>query len=215
MTDGFLDAPAERKPPEPVRKDIVKNIAENITEEAPVQKQTIVKKIEETAAAEKHEYMDCAVAAENFYPADYGTEMNATTVTTVPPPKMQPPEKAPVPVSPIHGGKFYAAIKSQLDELFENYPREEYLCQKLIGTDWVKVDYDNDGRYYTVGLIADEDRVKYICYGVPGKFAKLPPPELKGFCQWLPFDAETPEGEGYWMMYQDADSGKSVTLEII
>jgi hypothetical protein len=117
------------------------------------------------------------------------------------------PKRPPV----YTGGKFYALIKSQIDELFAGYPKEEALCAILENGDFVKVNYDDLGQYYTVGLLYDGEEIKYICYGVPGHYAKDPPPELKGFCQWLPFDAKQPEGEGYWMMYQDAGTGKSVT----
>ena len=243
MTDGFWDAAlktekssyAEIKPPasgapSEKREQIREIMRETAREVVPQTANTPVpvSRKEETAAAE---YQDYAVAAENFYPADYGETADAIRSDTY---FTDSNSALRTPHSALNGGsalrtpnfseakppsaglgKFYAAIKSQLDELFENYPKEEYLCQKLLGTDWVKVDYDNDGRYYTVGTIAEDGRVKYICYGVPGKYAKNPPTELKGFCQWMPFDTEQPEGEGYWMMYQDAESGKSVTLEII
>ena len=227
MTDGFIDGPAPvmpvvSSPPAKPAADTYKPEEKREQPESEAEKQEEPEKKEETAAvdvidaaadadaadntdtaAAAPEYQDYAVAAENFYPADYGEGQGDIV-----------PDHSP-PAADTKNGKFYAAIKSQLDELFENYPKEEYLCAKLTGTDWVKVDYDNDGRYYTVGIITEEDAVKYICYGVPGKYAKMPPPELKGFCQWLPFDVEKPDGEGYWMMYQDAENGKSVTLEII
>jgi hypothetical protein len=109
------------------------------------------------------------------------------------------------------GGNFYQTVKSQLDDLFANYPREEYLCGLFEGTEWVRVNYDNAGQYYTVGLIYDGDTVRCICYGVPGRYAPRPPAELTGFCQWLPFSTDEPQGGGYWLMYQDAETGKSIT----
>ena len=210
MTDGFAPASKVSHTDIQILADAEKNpAADAVIEESETD-------TTETAA---DEYQDYAVAAENYYTYDSTTE----GIVSAPPP-------APENLSETEtagygrnltggccrtGGKFYDSIRSQLDELFESFPKEEYLCALLQGTDWVKVDYDDNGRYYTVGLIIEDDVVKYICYGVPGKYQKMPPQELKGFCQWLPFDAAAPEGDGYWMMYQDAENGKSVTLEMI
>ena len=250
MTDGFMEGAAHAAPPPAAPDNTYRK--EEKREEPEKKEETAVNVGTAAAGTAAAEYQDYAVAAENFYPADYGDgrgdvvpdpgSYTACHGDTVP----DSTRRETCPHDPAAGrtvseqwtavsgqlkgnssqvtdhspltaetGRFYAAIKSQLDELFESYPKEEYLCSKLTGTDWVKVDYDNDGRYYTVGIITEESKVKYICYGVPGKYAKMPPPELKGFCQWLPFDMEKPDGEGYWMMYQDAENGKSVTLEII
>ena len=219
MADGFYDA---AEPPVKVREETPQ---EETAEKELSEKEKKDEKKEKDG--DKSEYEDYAVAAENFYPVDYGEdiikaggdEQNEPDGAHVYGQDGQKNESTDNDTrgrgSPLKGGKFYTAIKSQLDELFESYPKEEFLCSKLEGTDWVKVDYDNNGQYYTVGIIVEDETVKYICYGVPGKFAKNPPIELKGFCQWMPFDAESPESEGYWMMYQDAENGKSVTLEII
>ena len=203
----------QEKPKEPEAQEALKD--DTYIKDAEPQENSPLEKCPKGGVADKEEtaasdYQDYAVAAENFYPADYGEALGNGDISGI-----NGLDDINALASPLKGGRFYTAIKSQLDELFENYPKEEYLCGLLKGTDWVKVDYDNNGQYYTVGLIAEEDVVKYICYGVPGKYAKTPPSELKGFCQWLPFDMEKPEEQGYWMMYQDAETGKSVTLEVI
>ena len=64
--------------------------------------------------------------------------------------------------------------------------------------------------YYVFGLIKKDEQVRYICYGVPGIYQKTPPRELAGFPSWLPLDSQNFEGFGYWLTYQDADSGESV-----
>ena len=69
--------------------------------------------------------------------------------------------------------------------------------------------------YYTVGLIYDQKKPAYICYGVPGKYSKEPPKELKGYCSYLPLSLFDLGGDGYWMMYQNADSGECVHIDLI
>ncbi len=103
---------------------------------------------------------------------------------------------------------FYEQIKTQLDELFGSNPKFDVLSSMMPETKWIKVDYDGSGKYYVVGVIGEKP--DYICYGVPASYTPEPPAELDGYCQWLPLDAEKPEGDGFWIMYQDAITGKSV-----
>ena len=72
------------------------------------------------------------------------------------------------------------------------------------------MEYEESGDYYVLGLIYEEDELKYVCYGVTGIYQKNPPRELSGYPVWFPLDKEKREGFGYWLTYQDAESGKSV-----
>ncbi len=105
---------------------------------------------------------------------------------------------------------FYAKLKSQIDRLFENNPEEEYLEKIIPNSKWVKVEYEKEGDYYVVGLIYDNHDLTYLCYGVPGVYQKNPPKELSGYPVWLPLDSDKKEGFGYWLAYQNADTGESI-----
>ena len=105
---------------------------------------------------------------------------------------------------------FYQEIKSQIDKLFAQNQAEEYLQNLLPNSKWVKVEVDGEGNYYVLGLLYEEDMLKFICYGVPGVYQKSPPSELSGYPVWFPLDQEKPDGFGYWLSYQDADSGESI-----
>ena len=107
---------------------------------------------------------------------------------------------------------FFDGIKEQVESLFEKYPEEEILKQIVPDSKWVKIDYEDKGEYYVVGLLYENNKIKYVCYGVPGMYSKEPPDELRGFSQWLPIDASKEDGFGYWITYQDADSGENVQL---
>lgn len=102
---------------------------------------------------------------------------------------------------------FFDMISEQLDDLFGKYPHFKELEELVPGSKWIKVDFENDGKYYIIGLIYENEVLKYIAYGVPGEKDKLPD-ELNGFSQWLQLN----ENEGYWIMYQDAETGESIQL---
>lgn len=108
--------------------------------------------------------------------------------------------------------QYYLSVKDNLDKIFEQNPPEERLNELLPNTYWAKVELEKD-QYYVVGLIGDEP--DYIGYGVPGEYSVNPPKELEGYCKWLSIDENEPHKEGYWMMYQDAQNGESIKLDLI
>ena len=106
---------------------------------------------------------------------------------------------------------YYEKVKKELSSLFAKYPREEPLCRLLPDSEWVRIAFGK-GKYYVVGLIREEKRPKYICYGVPAEKRGEPPSALKGWCSFLPASLFDTDGKGYWMMYQDAETGHSVKI---
>lgn len=110
---------------------------------------------------------------------------------------------------------FYETISNQLENLFNTYPAETNLEELIPNSKWVKIDYENNGNFYVLGLIYEDINLKYICYGVPAEYSNTPPEGLDSYSQWLPTNLNEPNGEGYWVMYQDAISGNSVMLDAI
>lgn len=108
--------------------------------------------------------------------------------------------------------KFYDMISDQLKELFDKYPKEENLSKLIDNSHWVKINTDIDNKYHVVGIIYHNDDIKYICYGVPGSYDKEPPMDIREYSQWLPTDINDPYNKGYWVMYQDADSGENILV---
>ena len=109
---------------------------------------------------------------------------------------------------------FYEQIKSQIDELFATNDRETNLEKIVPNSEWVTVAYeDSNQKHYVVGLIYDNGRVRYICFGVPGSMDNPPEDDLKDYSQWLPTDIVNPKDNGYWVMYQDAITGKNIIME--
>jgi len=110
---------------------------------------------------------------------------------------------------------FIDEIGGQMDLLFDKYPVDEVLTEIIPNSKWVKVDYNNEKKYYVVGLIYEGDEARYVCYGVPATWTEKPPADFNEAAQWLPIDLADPKGEGYWITYQDATSGELINVQII
>ena len=108
------------------------------------------------------------------------------------------------------GNDFYLAVKPQLDEMFICFPKNTDLENAVPNSKWVNVSGD-DGNY-VVGLIFNLDEVEYICYGVPYEKKSPPPDEIKNVCDWLAL-TDDENGKGYYVIYQSAKSGKTLSRE--
>lgn len=105
---------------------------------------------------------------------------------------------------------YYDEVKKSIDGLFANYPPDEYLNATIPSSKWVKIDYDGEGKSYSVGVLTDGDEVVYIGYGIRAHFSKTLPSSIKSVAQWVPLDFAFPKGEGYFMIYQKASDGSNV-----
>lgn len=106
---------------------------------------------------------------------------------------------------------YYEQVKADLSALFDKHPAERELAECIPYSRWAKVTFSRN-KFYTVGVISDEQKPKYICYGVPSSSRGEPPAALKGFCSYLPLSVFDLNGKGYWMMFQDAETGQCVRI---
>lgn len=107
---------------------------------------------------------------------------------------------------------FFLRLKPQIDKLFEKNPTETNLEEMFPSSKWVKVEYEDDGDFYVFGLIYQDNEVKYVCYGVPAVYEKEPPKELSGYPIFIPLNKEDKEGFGYYITYQDAETGEPIRV---
>lgn len=112
------------------------------------------------------------------------------------------------------GVPFLDNINDQIQELLENYPPEKQLENIIPDAKFVRINDNEADNYYVLGVIYQNDKIKYIAYGVPGTFNSEPPAELQDKSQWLPLDVEDPLSDGYYLIYQDANTGNLVDLEV-
>lgn len=109
--------------------------------------------------------------------------------------------------SPFKSNRYYQKIESKLNELFSTHPKSEELSKTLSNGKFVKIKYDGD-RYYLVGLIYDGEEPSYLAYGVKGVYGNTPNNfDMGKFVPVSPFDLQ---GEGYYLIFQDLDSGERV-----
>lgn len=104
---------------------------------------------------------------------------------------------------------YYLTVKKQLEDIFFKFPQETELCEMFPKSRWAKIHYSKD-KYYVVGLMFESGKEKYICYGVPETFSETPPVQLTGYCSFVPLSIFDMKGKGYWMMFQDAKTGKCI-----
>lgn len=109
--------------------------------------------------------------------------------------------------------KYYSLIEGQYNEMFSNYPEFLVLSQILPNSKWIKVEANDE--VYVLGIIYQDDMAKYLCYGIPQSIKGSAPPELADISQWVPYDVDNPNGAGVWIMYQSAETGETVKVEVV
>lgn len=106
---------------------------------------------------------------------------------------------------------YYNQVKDELNVLFDKFPEESALLSVFPNGKWVKIFYSEE-KFYVVGLIKENGKPKYICYGIPHPYSEQPPKELEGVSSFIPKSIFDLRGDGYWMMFQDAVTGKCVKM---
>lgn len=108
-----------------------------------------------------------------------------------------------------HGECFFARMKDEIEKVLSSYPEERELEETVENSRWVRINY-GEGKFYVFGVIYGEEKPEYVCYGVPATDTARPPESLAPLASFIP----APSGEGgYWVMYQDANTGAVVKLE--
>ena len=103
---------------------------------------------------------------------------------------------------------FFDSVKEKVEKMFlENQPFEK-LSSYIENSKWVKVDVDENGLYYLLGLIYENGNVKQICYALPAKKNDAPPAHLKEFCTFV----ECENDDGFFVMSQDAENGENLII---
>ncbi len=111
--------------------------------------------------------------------------------------------------SELNNDNYYDGVKDELDNIFLTYPPEENLEKLFSESRWAKIYYSKE-KFYVVGLIFENQNEKFICYGVPSRYSIAPPKELKGYASFIPLSVFDMFGDGYFIMFQDAKSGRCV-----
>ncbi|MFY9426517.1 MAG: hypothetical protein WAP19_06305 [Caldicoprobacterales bacterium] len=129
---------------------------------------------------------------------------------------------------PYRSGTYWDSVKDYFTGLFKAYQRVYPFGNDLKDAEWVRVQQavPNPGLYYgdsiyrypyygshypdhyIVGLIRENEEVKYVVYGIPSMYSMIPPVSITGFSRWVP--VKDGYGLGYWLLYIDAISGRVI-----
>ena len=104
-------------------------------------------------------------------------------------------------------GNYYLSVKNKLENLICSNPAEEELNKAVVGGRFAKISYDKTRRY-ALGTVSEGGTVKFVCYGVPVN-RKDPAPRLKN-AKFIPLNPFDLYGYGYYVVFKDAESGKTV-----
>lgn len=109
--------------------------------------------------------------------------------------------------SSFKSNRYYEKIENKLKELFSTHPKCDDLKKTIKNGKFIKINYDDD-RYYVVGITYEQGVPAYLAYGVKGIYGNKPLNfENSKFVPVSPFNLL---GEGYYLIFQDLDSGEKV-----
>lgn len=155
---------------------------------------------EERAAARYH---DEAIAETDYFrTAGDGNEK------TPPPPREEKGAAAPADAGdllarPRGSLTYYYEVKEKIDAAFGKYPRDNSLLAAFPRSEWVKTEGALLGVVYQGGV------PRYLCVAAAGRSDGAPPQAMKEHAVFVPKDAFS-ETEGFWVVFQDADTGEYV-----
>ena len=107
---------------------------------------------------------------------------------------------------------YYLSVKSEIDELFANYPRDDTLCGAFSCTEWVRVKGTAKQPQYLVGVLYEDGKAKYICYALAAEDRNAPPEEIKKVCAFVPVSVYD-DNEGFFVIFQSAATGECIKPE--
>lgn len=107
------------------------------------------------------------------------------------------------------GDGYYRAVKGEIDELFEKYPRDQTLVGAFSCSEWVRVKGEENAPEYLVGVIYDDGKAKYICYALLAEDKSSPPEEIKDACTFVPVSAFSSD-KGFFVIFQSATTGECI-----
>ena len=109
---------------------------------------------------------------------------------------------------------YYFAVKTEIDRLFKQYPRDKTLDGAFSCSEWVRIKGTAKDPQYLVGILRKDGKVLYICYALWAEDRNNPPSEIKNVCTFVPTDVYD-ESRGFFVIFQSATSGECVSPTIV
>ena len=102
---------------------------------------------------------------------------------------------------------YYLSVRADIDELFQNNPKDERLCAVFPSSEWVKITQNE--KSFLVGVVYEDFKAKYVCYALPAKQGELPPDEIKDVCVFVPV-SPFEDSDGFFVIFQSAMTGECI-----
>ncbi len=113
-----------------------------------------------------------------------------------------PREDAPAPLDPRGSLTYYKELRDRIEQAFSSLPRDERLKEVFPQSEWVR---KGDA---LIGIVYRAGRPQYLC--AAAEKTGDPPPEMGENACFVPLG-----GSGFWVVFQDADTGEYVTAHSV
>lgn len=170
-------------------------------------------------------YDDDTVATENYYQAEeeHGQELSCQTGGDAQTQSESQNEREETGVDAsedvdakrlLHPFKtdsdgYYLSVKSEIDELLKNYPRDDRLCGAFASSEWARIKGTQDDPQYLVGVVYEDGKARYVCYALKAENKNDPPNEIKDVCSFVP-TSPFEEEKGFFVIFQSAATGECI-----
>ena len=98
---------------------------------------------------------------------------------------------------------YYQTVKEEIVKIFVQFPPYYPLINKYSGSFFVRIDFPSSEKYFVMGVLQQDNVIKYICYGLPA--------EKQGFCD-KDFVFVPNQPTSFYMLFQDANTGQITTM---
>ena len=109
-----------------------------------------------------------------------------------------------VPLDPRGSLTYYNAVRDRLEAAMKKFPPDDRLKGTFPLSEWVKAESGA-----LLGVVYESGAPRYLCVAV--ERTGDPPEEMKEICSFVPRSPYT-ETEGFWVVFQDADTGEYVKV---
>lgn len=189
---------------------------------AEVERQENLKSQKNETKAEDAPYEDEAIAEENYYEFEADEGKGALREAESEEKDGQKPCEDEKTIGAVEdkksglkgagglaGGCFYEKMKDEIDGILHTYPHILSLEKLIENSKWVKISY-GEGGFYVFGVMYGEKKAEYLCYGVPAVNPERPPESMREISSYIP--AKVEDYDGVFVMYQDADTGATISI---
>lgn len=98
---------------------------------------------------------------------------------------------------------YYRSVKNEIGKVFVQFPPYYPLIKKYEHSFFVRIDFPSSERFFVLGVLQQDGIVRYICYGLPATEKNVADKD---------FVLVENKPTGFWMLFQDADTGQITTL---